>query len=288
MPSLKDLRLRIKSVKNTQQITKTMKTVAAAKMVRAREACENARPYTDRLGQVIAGLNANLSGQDAPLLLQGREEVKTVRLIAFGSDRGLCGGMNTNLARRAEQLIKAWEAEGKQVQIVTVGRKINDLLKSGNREKIVQSYNDMMKEISYTLAAQIGARMVEDFEAELCDEVFILYSFSLNVMKQDPTLRSIIPFKAEENITTTDAAREYEPSESAILDVILPKNVNQQILSAMLETYSSEQGARMTAMDSATRNAGDMIKRLTVDYNRSRQAQITKELIEIISGAEAV
>lgn len=287
MPSLKDLRLRIKSVKNTQQITKTMKTVAAAKMVRAREACENARPYTERLGNVIAGLATNLTGQDAPLLLKGRDEVNTVRLVAFGSDRGLCGGMNTNLARRADKLIAAWKAEGKEVQIVTVGRKTRDLLKSAHGGYIVQSYNDMMKDISYASAAQIGARMVEDFEAGLCDEVHILYSFSENVMKQDPTLVSIIPFKAEAEVST-DAAREYEPSESAILDVILPKNVNQQILSAMLETYSSEQGARMTAMDSATRNAGDMIKSITVEYNRSRQAQITKELIEIISGAEAV
>jgi F-type H+-transporting ATPase subunit gamma len=290
MPSLKSLRLRIKTVKGTRQITKTMKLVAAAKMRRARESCERARPYAEALGRVLRTLAvSNARMQSAPLLLRGRDDVRVVRLLVFGSDRGLCGGFNTHLTRLVEQKIAEFKKQGKQVQIVTLGRKARDELKTKYGEMIVDSYDNITRYVNYDSAQIVGTQAVEDFEAGKCDEVHMIFNTFVSVLKQVPTLTQLVPFRAENEAgVEMQPSVEYEPEEEALLAELLPRNVSVQIFRALLESYASEQGARMSAMESATRNAGEMIKKLSLTYNRSRQASITKELIEIISGAEAV
>lgn len=290
MPSLKSLRLRIKTVKGTRQITKTMKLVAAAKMRRARESCERARPYAEALGRVLRTLAvSNARMQSAPLLLRGRDDVRVVRLLVFGSDRGLCGGFNTHLTRLVEQKIAEFKNQGKQVQIVTLGRKARDELKTKYGEMIVDSYDNITRYVNYDSAQIVGTQAVEDFEAGKCDEVHMIFNTFVSVLKQVPTLTQLVPFRAENEAgAEMQPSVEYEPEEEALLAELLPRNVSVQIFRALLESYASEQGARMSAMESATRNAGEMIKKLSLTYNRSRQASITKELIEIISGAEAV
>ena len=292
MPSLKDLKNRIQSVKNTQQITKTMKMVAAAKVRKARTRCEESRPYGEKLNSVLVGLAQNVGeSQSAPLLLRGRDEVKTVRIMVFGSDRGLCGGFNTNLIKRAVSTIKENLKAGKTVQIVTLGRKTKDLLKSEFGSMIIESYDDISKELTYAKAQEIGVKMVTEFEKGDCDQIVMLYNRFVSMMTQDPILQQLAPFKPDVNgdkELASPASIEYEPEEEVILAQLLPRNVSVQILLALLESNASEQAARMTAMDNSTRNAGDMINRLSLEYNRSRQAAITSELIEIISGAEAV
>jgi F-type H+-transporting ATPase subunit gamma len=289
MPSLKDLRSRIGSVKNTQQITKTMKMVAAAKVRRARNKVEAARPYVERLGGVLANLAAtNTAG--GPLLLKGRGDVKIVRLVAFGADRGLCGGFNTNLFKEVQRFVKNQQAAGKEVQIIAVGRKVRDSARSVFPNQLTGEYVDVSRDIGFDLAEQIAEETMAAFEEGTCDEVHLLYSSCVSMLTQAPTVRQLIPFRAvgEEAAMGPRSSFEYEPEEKEILADLLPRNVKTQIYSAMLESAASEQAARMTAMDNATRNAGEMIKNLTLEYNRSRQAAITKELIEIISGAEAV
>lgn len=299
MPSLKDLRQRIQSVKNTQQITKTMKMVAAAKVRRSQENCENARPFAEKLEGVLTNLAENTDKSGAPALLAGRENVKTVRILAFGSDRGLCGGFNGQLARLALMYAHKCVSEGKKVQIVTVGRKQKDLFKADFRSNIVKSYDDVMGSITYALAEEIGTTMLEDFHNESCDQIVMFYNRFVSMMSQVPTEQNLVPFQtsAEEKdraLAEHDAVSfakgfvDYEPEEGVILKELLPYNLNMQIFRAMLESNASEQAARMMAMENATNNAGDMIKRLSLQYNRSRQAAITGELIEIISGAEAV
>ena len=290
MPSLKDLKNRITSVKNTQQITKTMKMVAAAKVRRARTSCEAARPYAEKLEGVLANLAAGQTS-GGPELLTGRENVKTVRLVLFGSDRGLCAGFNANLAKLAVSHIKEHQAAGKKVEIVCVGRKVRDLLKSTYGDLIIQTVEDVAKDLDYTTAEEIGRSLTADFKAGKCDEVAMVYNRFVSMMTQDPTPQSLIPFKAAAGADKESAAPasvEYEPEEEAILATLLPKNLNVQIFRALLESAASEHAARMTAMDNATRNAGEMIKKLSLKYNRTRQANITTELTEIISGAEAL
>jgi F-type H+-transporting ATPase subunit gamma len=289
MPSLKDLRSRIGSVKNTQQITKTMKMVAAAKVRRARNQVEAARPYTERLGGVLANLAAtNTAG--GPLLLKGREDAQMVRLIAFGADRGLCGGFNTNLFKEVQRFMRAQQATGKNVQIIAVGRKVRDSARSVYPAQLAGEYVDVSRNLGFDLAESIAVETMAAFEEGACDEVHLLYSACVSMLTQTPTVQQLIPFKAHEEAEPTGprSSFEYEPEEKEILADLLPRNVKTQVYSAMLESAASEQAARMTAMDNATRNAGEMIKGLTLEYNRSRQAAITKELIEIISGAEAV
>lgn len=291
MPSLKDLKNRIGSVKNTQQITKTMKMVAAAKVRRARTSCEAARPYAEKLEGVLSGLAANQSA-GGPLMLAGREEVKVVRFVLFGSDRGLCAGFNANLAKVAIERIEEHKAAGKTIQIVCVGRKVRDILKSAYSEMIIETIEDIAKGgLDYTAAEGIGHRLTADFDAGKCDEVHMVYNRFVSMMTQDPTPQSLIPFKASaltDKEGSAPASVEYEPEEEAILATLLPKNLNVQIFRALLESAASEHAARMTAMDNATRNAGEMIKKLSLKYNRTRQANITTELTEIISGAEAL
>lgn len=285
MPSLKTLRGRIRSVKNTQQITKTMKMVAAAKVRRARSAVDAARPYADKLANVLSNLSGGIT--NGPLLMTGRPHVKTVRLIVIGSDRGLCGGMNANLLKAATKWIVERKAQGQTVQLVAVGRKMRDGLKGTGL--IVSTHTDLGRTIELSHAQAIAKESLDAFEGTVADEVHVLYSELVTMLSQTPVARQVIPFaKAEAVGEGLRSIPDYEPGEEEVLEKLLPLNLTMQVFSAMLETQASEHAARMTAMDSATRNAGQMIKRLTLVYNRSRQAAITKELIEIISGAEAL
>lgn len=284
MASLKALRLRIKSVKATRQITKTMKMVAAAKVRKARVACEDARPYADRLGRVLTNLATAQSG-GGPLLLTGRENVKTVRIIVMGSDRGLCGGLNANVMKRTRSLIAELQERDRKVQLVTVGRKVRDGLK---REfDILHSYTERQ---DYDLCREISEDSIRAFENGLCDRVVLVYARFVNMLTQKPTTFQLAPFQVIQTEETAglSSSFEYEPNEEQILAELLPQNVSIQLYQGLLETFASEQAARMTAMDNATRNAGDVIKKLNLEFNRTRQAAVTTELTEIISGAEAV
>lgn len=290
MPSLKDLRNRIKSVKNTQQITKTMKMVSAAKVRRARMKCEAARPYAEKLNGVLVGLAKSTGQVGGPLLLSGYADVQTVRLVVVSADRGLCGGFNANLGKEVIRKIEELKAQGKTVEIMTVGKKVRDILKRDYADLLVDHVEDSTKNISYDLATEIGVKLMASFEAGECQEVILFYNKFVNMMTQKPTVQYLAPFKVEgsEGNVETTASVEYEPEEEAILKVLLPRNVNTQLLNAMLESSAAEQAARMTAMDSATTNAGDMISKLSLQYNRTRQAAITTELTEIVAGAEAL
>lgn len=281
MSSLKALRTRIKSVKNTRQITKTMKMVSAAKVRRARANCEDARPYALRLQRVMANLSV---GSDNPLFV-GKKEVKTVRLIVCGADRGLCGAFNTNLFRRAVQAVERNKAFDTQVQLVAVGRKVVQAAKSTYPDLLVESYTETAKNITPEFARQLAENATNAFLNDECDEVHVIFAECASMLSQKPTSQQVLPF---ETSTATTATPDYEPDAEKILDVLLPKAVQTRIFQALLESSASEHAARMTAMDNATTNASDMMKRLNLEYNRSRQAAITKELIEIISGAEAV
>ncbi|MCH2094804.1 MAG: F0F1 ATP synthase subunit gamma [Rhodobacteraceae bacterium] len=291
MPNLKDLKTRIESVKSTRKITKAMQMVAAAKLRRAQDAAEQARPYTERFNAVLGALAASVGGSDsAPKLLSGTGSDQTHLLVVMTAERGLCGGFNSNIAKLAR--IKAAEliAAGKTVKILTVGKKGRDAIKRDFGDHFV-GHVDMseVKNVAYSDAQGVAKDVLERFDAGEFDVATIFYSKFVNVVSQIPTAQQIIPadFDApEEDGATT--LYDYEPDEEAILADLLPRGVATQIFSALLENGASEQGARMSAMDNATRNAGDMIDRLTIEFNRSRQAVITNELIEIISGAEAL
>jgi len=286
MASLKELRGRIRSVKNTQQITKTMKMVAAAKVRRARLNCDMARPYAERMQEVLKNMAQNTS-DNGPLLLAGRGDEHVVRLVIFGSDRGLCGGFNANLMKKTSEIIREWQAINKTVQLVAVGRKIRDAVRSQYPEMLVAEYLDLSRTMSFEDAKKIAAEQVTAFESSECDVLQLVFSECETMLTQTPKNRQLVPFVQTDD-TVEPASIDYEPGEEEVLNELLPKNIDMQFYQAWLESLASEQAARMTAMDSATRNAGEMIKGLTLVYNRSRQAAITKELIEIISGAEAV
>ena len=290
MPSLKDLKNRIGSVKNTRKITKAMQMVAAAKLRRAQEAAEAARPYADRMASVMAGLTAAAAGSDmAPRLLAGTGEDRRHLLVVMTSERGLAGGFNSSIVKLARLRLQELQAQGKQVSILTVGKKGREQLKREYGELFVH-HVDMseVKRIGYENARQIADEILDRFDAGEFDVATLFYNRFETVISQVPTARQIIPAVVEEGEAAASALYDYEPDESAILNDLLPRSVATQVFAALLENAASEQGARMTAMDNATRNAGDMIDRLTTEYNRSRQAAITKELIEIISGAEAL
>ncbi|MBL8562881.1 MAG: F0F1 ATP synthase subunit gamma [Gemmobacter sp.] len=289
MPSLKDLKNRIGSVKNTRKITKAMQMVAAAKLRRAQEAAEAARPYADRMNAVIAGLAASVGGSDgAPRLLAGTGADKVHLLVVMTSERGLCGGFNTTIVRLVRAKAAELLAAGKTVKILTVGKKGREQLRRDLGEYFV-GHVDMaeVKRVGYANAQDIAREIFARFEAGEFDVATIFFNRFQSVISQIPTAQQIIPAQPGEAAGAT-ALYDYEPSEEAILADLLPRGVATQIFTALLENGASEQGARMSAMDNATRNAGDMINRLTIQYNRSRQAAITKELIEIISGAEAL
>ena len=289
MPSLKDLKNRIASVKSTRKITKAMQMVAAAKLRRAQEAAEAARPYADKMADVVNGLAASVAGSEtAPKLLAGTGSDQTHLLVVMTAERGLCGGFNSSIVKiaryRAEKLIK----EGKTVKILTVGKKGREQLKRDLSAHMVDHVDlSDIKRVGYENASDISKKVLEMFDAGEFDVATIFYSRFESVISQVPTPQQIIPAVVPED-AATDALYDYEPSEEAILEDLLPRSVTTQIFTALLENAASEQGARMSAMDNATRNAGDMIDKLTTVYNRSRQAAITKELIEIISGAEAL
>lgn len=291
MASLKDLRARIVSVQNTQKITKTMKMVAAAKVRRARMRCEAARPYAEKLNGVLVNLATNTPSEGGPLLLSGHASVETVRLVVVSSDRGLCGGFNGNLAKLVITKIKKLQAEGKKIELVMAGKKCFDIVKQDFAENVIENLVDTSKNISYALADEIGSKLISDYEAGKCQEIIVFYNRFVNMMTQEPVMQYLAPFKVDvmaDKETEIASAVEYEPEEEAILSVLLPRNVSVQLLNAMLESGAAEQAARMTAMESATTNAGDMISKLSLKYNRTRQAAITTELTEIVAGAEAV
>ena len=291
MATLDDLKKRIASVKSTQKITKAMKMVAAAKLRRAQENAEKGRPYSEKMNNIILNLSSGISDKEnAPKLLSGTGEDKVHLCIVLTSDRGLCGGFNTNIIKKAKAYFQKISDEGKTLKIITVGSKGYDQLKRVYKDDIVEriSFKDS-KTINYLDAEKVGKMIIENFEKEKFDVCTIFYNKFKNVITQIPQEQQIIPLKtseAEEN--SSEDNYEFEPDEDEILSNLLPKNISTQIFKAMLENSASEQGSRMSAMDNATRNAGEMVDKLTIEYNRSRQAAITKELIEIISGAESL
>lgn len=291
MPSLKDLRNRIASVKATQKITKAMQMVAAAKLRRAQEAAEAARPYSQRMGAVLANLAASVDGDDAPRLMAGTGDDKTHLLICCTAERGLCGGFNSSIAKKVREDTRRLLADGKQVKLLCVGKKGFDILKREYASIIIDRVDlREVKNVSFADADAIGKQVIGLFEDGAFDVCTLYYSEFKSVISQIPTGLQIIPASGDEEPETAgaDAIYEYEPDAGAILEDLVPRNISVQIYRALLENVAGEMGAKMSAMDNATRNAGEMIDKLTMSYNRQRQAQITKELIEIISGAEAL
>ena len=293
MPSLDDLKKRIKSVKSTQKITKAMKMVAAAKLKKAQESAEKGRPYSDKMQNIILNLTKSFKeDSNAPKLLLGSGEDNVYLCVIMTADRGLCGGFNTNICKLAKKKMREFLNSGKKIKIITVGSKGYDQLKKEFNEFIIEkkSLKDK-KKISFDDADLIGKKIVELFEKNEFDKCIIFYNNFKNVITQIPQAQQIIPAeidRVEEKPTDNEVSYEFEPEEDEILEDLLPKNISTQIFKAFLENSASEQGSRMTAMDNATRNAGDLVDKLTINYNRSRQASITKELIEIISGAESL
>ncbi len=291
MASLDDLKKRISSVKSTQKITKAMKMVAAAKLRRAQESAEKGRPYSEKMNNIILNLSNGISDiENAPKLLSGTGEDKVHLCVVMTSDRGLCGGFNTNIIKKAKIFFQKILDDGKTLKIITVGSKGYDQLKRVYGDNIIEriSFKDS-KNVNYFDADKVGKIVIEKFEKKEFDICTIFYNQFKNVITQIPQEQQIIPLNtSEKEENSQEDNYEFEPEEDEILSNLLPKNISTQIFKAMLENSASEQGSRMSAMDNATRNAGEMVDKLTIEYNRSRQAAITKELIEIISGAESL
>lgn len=295
MASLKELRSRIASVKSTQRITSAMKMVAAAKLKKAQDRAQAARPYAERMERMLGSLASNAQEGNAPPMLAGTGKSDTHLLVVISSDRGLCGGFNGSIMRAVRLRIKELLNDGKTVKLIVVGRKGIGLVRREFRDLLVEGYEELSKPApSFDGAATVAKKVTDMFEAGEFDVCTVYYSKFISALTQPVTPLQLIPFKAadggEESETGPGggAAYDYEPDEEEILADLLPKNLSVQLFRSLQESFASEQGARMTAMDNATRNAGDMINSLSITYNRSRQAQITKELIEIISGAEAL
>ena len=293
MPNLKELKNRISSVKSTRKITSAMKMVAASKLRRAQELAESSRVYADSLSFILSSLAGNTKNSaDLPEILTGRENSKISLLIINSSDRGLCGGFNSNLFRNAKKWISDQQGQGKSVKIMTVGKKASSFYKKTDLD-IVASFEDLnSNDRQLQVSEEIKNKIMELFESNEIDEVSILFNKFVSAISQEPTYQSLIPLSNEEAIEdeseVNNAVFEFEPDKNELLEYLVPRNFLTQIYRSVLESSASEHAARMTSMDNATRNAGDMIDRLTLTYNRTRQAFITKELIEIISGAEAV
>ena len=291
MPSLDDLKKRITSVKSTQKITKAMKMVAAAKLRKAQENAEKGRPYSEKMNNIILNLSSSVTDiENKPKLLAGTGNEKVHLCIVLTADRGLCGGFNTNIVKKAKYFFEKIKIDGKILKIITVGSKGYDQLKRLYGKKIIEkiSFKDS-KVTNYLDAETIGKKIIELFEKNEFDICTIFYNQFKNVITQIPQEQQIIPLKSSEvKKNSVEDNYEFEPEEDEILSNLLPKNISTQIFKAMLENSASEQGSRMSAMDNATRNAGELVDKLTINYNRSRQAAITKELIEIISGAESL
>ena len=291
MPSLKDLRNRITSVKSTQKITKAMKMVAAAKLRKAQENAEKSRLYSEKMNEIITNLKSSITDKSsAPRLLIGNNDYKRFLCVIMTADRGLCGGFNSNICKKSKEYINNLLKENKEVKIITVGSKSFDQMKRNYGNYIIEKLTfKNQREINVTDAQKISNKIISMFHKNEFDVCTIFYSKFKSVISQEPIELQIIPVKNNNNDKiTNDQNYEYEPDQEEILDSLLPKNITTQIFKGLLENAASEQGARMSAMDNATRNAGDLIEKLTINYNRSRQAVITKELIEIISGAETL
>ena len=291
MPSLDDLKKRISSVKSTQKITKAMKMVAASKLRRAQENAEKGRPYSEKMNNIILNLSNSISDKEnSPKLLSGSGEDRVHLCIVMTSDRGLCGGFNTNIIKKAKTCFQKILDQGKTLKIVTVGSKGYDQLKRIYKDNIIEKISfKESKHANFFDADKVGKVIIDKFEKKEFDVCAIFYNQFKNVITQIPQEQQIIPLKVSETEgNSSEDNYEFEPEEDEILSNLLPKNISTQIFKAMLENSASEQGSRMTAMDNATRNAGEMVDKLTIQYNRSRQAAITKELIEIISGAESL
>jgi F-type H+-transporting ATPase subunit gamma len=292
MPSLDDLKKRIKSVKSTQKITKAMKMVAAAKLRKAQESAEKGRPYSQKMQNIILNLTKSINDpQNAPKLLVGTGQDKIHLCVVLSADRGLCGGFNSNICKLAKTNFKKILSEGKELKIITVGIKGLDQIRREYGKYVIKkfSFKDK-KKITFNEAEIIGNEIIKLFNENQFDKCILFYNNFKNVMTQIPQAQQIIPTEQNTAKKTDDnlLSYEFEPEEDEILEDLLPKNISTQIFKAFLENAASEQGSRMTAMDNATRNAGDLVDKLTINYNRSRQASITKELIEIISGAESL
>ncbi len=295
MPSLKDLRNRISSVKSTQKITSAMKMVAASRLKRAQEQAEAGRPYSERMERMLTSLASRLAGSGSgPRLVRGTGADQVQLLVPVTSDRGLCGGFNGSIVRETRRRIRALEAEGKTVKLMCIGRKARDLLRRDYSSLIIESVTEVGRpRLGFDDADAIGGTILGRFDAGEFDVCTIIYNRFRSAISQIVTVQQLIPVALPETggapaVGQGRAAYEFEPEEESILAELLPRNLKVQVFKALLESSASEHGARMTAMDNATRNAGDMIDSLTLQYNRTRQAAITKELIEIISGAEAV
>lgn len=294
MANLKELRNRISSVSSTQKITKAMQMVAASKLRRAQENVETARPYSDKLGDILNNLSASFSGQDnAPELLAGNGSNKSHLLIVATSERGLCGGFNTSIVKLAKEHILQLKEEGKEVKLIIIGKKGKELLQRDFGQEIIDIYDfSEVKDLGFIEAEKVAENILSLFEEGKFDICSLYFAKFESVLSQVPVCQKLIPFDIESEVNEEkdieNICYEYEPDEEDILKELLPKNLSVQILRALLENVASEFGARLTAMDNATRNASDMIDDLTITYNRSRQASITSELIEIISGAEAL
>ncbi len=291
MASLDDLKKRITSVKSTQKITKAMKMVAAAKLKRAQDSAEKGRPYSEKMNNIILNLSSGISDKEtAPKLLSGSGKEQIYLCVVMTSDRGLCGGFNANIIKKAKSYFTKLNKEGKELKIITVGSKGNDQLKRVYGNKIIDNISfKNSKNANYFDAEKVGKIIIEKFQKEEFDICTIFYNQFKNVITQIPQAQQIIPLNTKsDDQNNSEDNYEFEPDEDEILSNLLPKNISTQIFKAMLENSASEQGARMSAMDNATRNAGEMVDKLTIEYNRSRQAAITKELIEIISGAESL
>jgi len=291
MASLDDLKKRIASVKSTQKITKAMKMVAAAKLKRAQDSAEKGRPYSEKMNNIILNLSEGISDKEnAPKLLSGTGKNQIHLCVVMTSDRGLCGGFNSNIIKKAKNHFSKLSSEGKELKIITVGSKGNDQLKRVFGDKIIENISfKNSKNANFFDAEKVSKIIIEKFQKEEFDICTIFFNQFKNVITQIPQAQQIIPLKTDINDKEkSEDNYEFEPDEDEILTNLLPKNISTQIFKAMLENSASEQGARMSAMDNATRNAGEMVDKLTIEYNRSRQAAITKELIEIISGAESL
>ena len=294
MPSLDDLKKRITSVKSTQKITKAMKMVATAKLRKAQENAEKGRPYSEKMNNIILNLSNNIvDKENSSKLLIGTGKDETHLCVVLTADRGLCGGFNTNIIRKAKSFFEKINKEGKKLKIITVGMKGYDQLKRNYKNNIIDTISfKESKNVNYLDADKVGKMILEKFKNEEFDICSIFYNKFKNVMTQIPQKQQIIPLQKDESKEETNHKikenYEFEPDEDEILNNLLPKNISTQIFKAMLENSASEQGSRMTAMDNATRNAGELVDKLSIEYNRSRQAAITKELIEIISGAESL
>lgn len=286
MASLKSIKKRIVSVKNTRQITKAMKMVSAAKLRRAQENVVAARPYAQKMKEVLEALASNLEGDMHPLL--EKRDVKKLLLVVVTSDRGLCGGFNSNLCKAAERYLKEKQGDVEQISVMTVGRKGYEFLK--NRHTIHKNFSNILSKPNYQAAAMLGQDIIEGYLAGEYDQVVMLFNAFRTVMSQDITFQQLLPIVPEVESAVDEVGTEfiYEPSVDELLAEILPKNIEVQIFKAMLESVAGEHGARMTAMDSASKNASEMIGKLTLQYNRARQAAITTELMEIISGSESI